>query len=315
MSNHKVDLATTVNITTTYAGQWASKYVSIALLSGKTLDNGGVTIMPNIDYKYVIQKGAFDANFIKNASCDFTDTGAVTLTERVLTLEEFQINSEFCKKDFSQTWQAAEMGYSVLNGNLPASFQEFIVTQFAAKVADKYEQVIWNGTNGNAGEFDGFTTLFAADGDVVDVAAVGGGVDAANVIAELQKIVAAIPATVYEKEDMHVYIGTDMLRFYIQALGLVGAGSGIDNKGTLWYNGVPLTIDGIKLFHSPGMPANTAVAAQSSNLYFGTGLLSDMNEIRIIDMQDIDGSQNVRFIMRWKAGIEYGIGSEVVLYA
>ena len=84
MSNHKVDLATTVNITTTYAGEWANKYVSDALLSGKTLDNGGVTIMPNIDYKYVIQKGAFDANFIKNASCDFTDTGAVTLTERVL---------------------------------------------------------------------------------------------------------------------------------------------------------------------------------------------------------------------------------------
>lgn len=315
MSNHKVDLATTVNITTTYAGQWANKYVSDALLSGKTLDNGGVTIMPNIDYKYVIQKGAFDANFIKDATCDFTDTGAVTLTERVLTLEEFQINSEFCKKEFSQTWQAAEMGYSVLNQDLPKSFQEFIVLQFAAKIADKYEQVIWSGTNGNTGEFDGFTTLFAADADVVDVAAVGGGINAANVIAELSKIVAAIPATVYEKADMNLYIGTNILRFYIQALGLVGAGSGIDNKGTLWYNGVPLTIDGVKLFHSPGMPANTAVAAQSSNLFFGTGVISDLTEIRIIDMQDIDGSQNVRFIMRWKAGIQYGIGAEVVLYA
>ena len=313
MSDHKVDLATTVNITSTYAGQWASKYVSIALLSGKTLDNGGVTIMPNIDYKYVIQKGVFDSNFIKDASCDFTDTGAVTLTERVLTLEEYQINSEFCKKEFSQTWQAAEMGYSVLNSDLPASFQEFIVSNFAAKIADKYEQVIWSGVNGNQGEFDGFTVLFAADADVIDVAAPA--IDAANVIGTLQSVVAAIPATVYEKDDMYVYIGTDILRFYIQALGLVGAGSGIDNKGTLWYNGVPLTIDGIKLFHSPGMPANKAVAAQSSNLFFGTGLQSDMNEIRIIDMQDIDGSQNVRFIMRWKAGIEYGIGSEVVLLA
>ena len=315
MSNHKVDLATTTNITTTYAGEWANKYVSIALLSGKTLDNGGVTIMPNIDYKYVIQKGAFDANFIKNATCDFADTGQLDLTERVLTLEEFQINSEFCKKDFSQTWQAAEMGYSVLGENLPKSFQDFIVAQFAAKVADKYEQVIWNGTNGNAGEFDGFTTLFAADGDVVDVAAVGGGIDASNVVAELGKIVAAIPATVYEKDDMHIYIGTNILRFYVQALGAVGAGSGIDNKGTLWYNGVPLTVDGVKLFHSPGMPANKAVAAQAGNLYFGTGVMSDMNEIKIIDMADIDGSQNVRFVMRWKAGIQYGIGSEVVLYA
>tara|TARA_B100001250_G_scaffold386728_1_gene383503 strand:- start:20 stop:964 length:945 start_codon:yes stop_codon:yes gene_type:complete len=314
MSNHKVDLATTTNITTTYAGQWASKYVSIALLSGKTLDNGGVTIMPNIDYKYVIQKGAFDANFIKNAGCDFADTGQLDLTERVLTLEEFQINSEFCKKDFSQTWQAAEMGYSVLGENLPASFQEFIVSQFAAKVADKYEQVIWNGTNGNAGEFDGFVTLFAADADVIDVAGVGA-IDKANVVSELQRTVAAVPDTLYDKDDLYVYINTDTLRFYISALGLIGAGSGIDNRGTLWFNGVPLTIDGVKIFHAPGLPANKVIAAQSSNLYFGTGVMSDMNEIKIIDMADIDGSQNVRFIMRWKAGIQYGLGSEVVMLA
>tara|TARA_R110002012_G_scaffold295861_1_gene492678 strand:- start:2502 stop:3446 length:945 start_codon:yes stop_codon:yes gene_type:complete len=314
MSNHKVDLATTTNITTTYAGQWANKYVSIALLSGKTLDNGGVTIMPNIDYKYVIQKGAFDANFIKNAGCDFADTGQLDLTERVLTLEEFQINSEFCKKDFSQTWQAAEMGYSVLGENLPKSFQDFIVSQFAAKIADKYEQVIWNGTNGNAGEFDGFCTLFAADADVVDVAGVGA-IDKANVVSELQRVVAAVPDTIYAKDDLYVYINTDTLRFYISALGLIGAGSGIDNRGTLWFNGVPLTIDGVKIFHAPGMPANRVVAAQASNLYFGTGVLSDMNEIKIIDMADIDGSQNVRFIMRWKAGIQYGLGSEVVLLA
>tara|TARA_R110000751_G_scaffold143371_1_gene246731 strand:+ start:9499 stop:10443 length:945 start_codon:yes stop_codon:yes gene_type:complete len=314
MSNHKVDLATTTNITTTYSGSWANKYVSIALLSGKTLDNGGVTILPNIDYKYVIQKGAFDSNFIKNASCDFTDTGQVDLTERVLTLEEFQINSEFCKKDFSQTWQAAEMGYSVLGQNLPSSFQEFIVSTFAAKVADKYEQVIWGGTNGNAGEFDGFVTLFAADADVIDVAGVGA-IDKANVVSELQRVVAAVPDTIYDKDDLYVYINTDTLRFYISALGLIGAGSGIDNKGTLWYNGVPLTIDGVKIFHASGMPANNVIAAQASNLYYGCGVMSDQTEIKIIDMADITGSQNVRFIMRWKAGIQYGIGAEVVMLA
>jgi hypothetical protein len=314
MSNHKVDLATTTNITSTYAGQWANKYVSIALLSGKTLDNGGVTIMPNIDYKYVIQKGAFDANFIKNAGCDFADTGQLDLTERVLTLEEFQINSEFCKKDFSQTWQAAEMGYSVLGENLPASFQEFIVSQFAAKVADKYEQVIWSGTNATAGQFDGFCTLFAADADVIDVAGAGA-MSASIVISELQKVVAAIPDAIYDKDDLYVYVNTDTLRFYIQALGVTASGAGVDNKGTLWYNGVPLTIDGVKLFHAPGIPTDQVVAAQASNLYFGTGVLSDLNEIKIIDMADIDGSQNVRFIMRWKAGIQYGLGSEVVLLA
>ena len=313
MSNHKVDLATTVNLTTSYAGTWAEKYVRASLLTGNTLDNGGLTVYPNIDYKYVIQKGAFDSNFIKNATCDFTDTGTVTLTEQVITLEEYQINAEFCKSEFSQTWQAAEMGYSPLNYDLPASFSDFIITSFAEKVADKYEQVIWGGTNGTAGEFDGFCPLLLADGGA-DVAAVAGGVDKANVIAELQKVTAAIPASIYNSEDLHIYVGSAIYRFYVQALGVVGAGSGIENKGTLWFNGVPLTVDGVKIFYSPGMPANSMVASTVDNLFFGCGLKSDFNEIRLIDMADIDGSQNVRFIQRWKAGIQYGIREDIILY-
>ena len=311
MSNQKVELATTVNLTTSYAGTWAEKYVRASLLTGNTLDNGGLTVYPNIDYKYVIQKGAFDSNFIKNATCDFTDTGAVTLTEQVITLEEYQINAEFCKSEFSQTWQAAEMGYSPLNYDLPASFSDFIIGSFAAKIADKYEQVIWGGVNGNAGEFDGFCPLLLADGGV-DVAATP--VTAANVIAELQKVTAAIPAAIYNKEDLHIYVGSAIYRFYVQALGVVGAGSGIENKGTLWFNGTPLTVDGVKIFYSPGMPANSMVAAEVSNLFFGCGLESDFNEIRLIDMAEIDGSQNVRFIQRWKAGIQYGIREDIILY-
>ena len=56
------------------------------------------------------------------------------------------------------------------------------------------------------------------------------------------------------------------------------------------------------------------VAAEKSNLYFGTGLLSDSNEVKVLDMGDLDGSQNVRVIMRFTAGIEYGFGFEVVYY-
>ena len=62
------------------------------------------------------------------------------------------------------------------------------------------------------------------------------------------------------------------------------------------------------------MPAGYMMAAQSSNLMFGTGLLSDKNEAKVIDMADIDGSQNVRIVLRFTATVNYGIGSEIVLY-
>ena len=57
------------------------------------------------------------------------------------------------------------------------------------------------------------------------------------------------------------------------------------------------------------------VAAQKSNLFFGTGLLADHNEVKLIDMADLDGSQNVRVVMRFTAGVQYGIGSDIVLYS
>ena len=100
-------MATTTSITSTYAGEFAGKYISAALLSANTIDKGGIEVMPNIKYKSTMKKVATDANVIKNASCDFDDTATVTLTERVLQPEEFQVNLEFCKQDFVSDWEAA----------------------------------------------------------------------------------------------------------------------------------------------------------------------------------------------------------------
>jgi hypothetical protein len=154
-------------ITTTYAGEFAGKYLAAALLSAPTLEQGGVSILPNVAYKQVMQKVA-TGNIVANATCDFTTSGTVTLTERVLTTEEFQVNIELCKLDLAQSWQSAEMGYSAFK-TLPKSFADFLIAHVAAKVAAKIETTIWDGTNATAGEFDGFKTLMLADATVIDV--------------------------------------------------------------------------------------------------------------------------------------------------
>ena len=73
--------------------------------------------------------------------------------------------------------------------------------------------------------------------------------------------------------------------------------------------------DGVKIAVANGLADNTMVAAEKSNLFFGTGLLNDQNEVKVIDMADIDGSQNVRVVMRYTAAVQYGLGSEIVLYS
>ncbi len=57
------------------------------------------------------------------------------------------------------------------------------------------------------------------------------------------------------------------------------------------------------------------VMAEKSNLFCGTGLQSDQNEVRVLDMADLDGSDNIRVIMRCCAGCNFGIGADTVLYS
>ena len=296
-------------ISTSYSGASAQKFIAASLLEGTTLANGGVTIMPNVKYKSVIQKVDV-ANIIANATCDFTDAGTAAITERVITLEEFQVNIKFCTKQFVDSWESAELGASTFK-NMPRTFGDFIVGHFADQISASVENSIWQGATGTAGQIDGFETLWAADGDIVDVT--GTTVNASNVIVELGKILDAAPNTIYGKDDLTLYVDRGIMKAYVRALA--AQGGGYENRVNMWYDkNTPLTFDGIPLFLANGLSANTAALAQSSNLYFGTNLVDDMNTVKVIDTADTLGDQNARFVSRFAYGIQYGVPQEIVFY-
>ena len=204
-------MATTTSITTTYAGEFAGDYISAALLSGVTIDNGGITVKPNVKFKEVIKKVATDG-IVKDGTCDFADTSTITLTERIIEPKTFQVNLELCKADFRSDWDAIQMGYSAFD-TLPKSFADFLIAHAAEKVAAGMETSIWSGVNATAGEFAGIMTQLTTDASLPsaqEIAAVGGGVNAGNVIAELGKIVDACPAALYGKEDLTIYVSNNL---------------------------------------------------------------------------------------------------------
>jgi len=310
-------MATTTSITTTYAGEFAGEYIAAALLEGSTISNGGITVKPNVKLKEVIKKVATD-DIVKDATCDFDPTSTVTLTERILQPEEQQVNLQLCKKDFVSDWEALSMGYSA-HSNMPSKFSDFLIAHVAAKVAQRTEQSIWAGNTATNGQFNGLSTLLAADAALPVANEIAGTtVTASNVITELGKIVDAIPSAVYGSEDLYIYVSQNIARAYVRALGGFGASglgaNGTNNMGTQWWNNGALSFDGVKLFVANGLADNDAIAAEKSNLFFGTGLLSDHNEVKVIDMADLDGSQNVRVVMRFTAGVQYGIVDDIVTY-
>ena len=315
----RTDLATTVNITSTYAGEFAGKYISAALLSSSTIEDGGVTVMPNVKYKSVIQR-VETGTLIADGTCDFTASSNVNLTEIVIQPEEFQVNLQLCKSDFINTWEAAQMGFSAFNPNgLPTSFADYLVGYVASKVAAANETNIWTGNLGGAqaGEYNGLETLAAADATVIDVPTPVA-LTAVNIIDKMQAVVDLIPNALFGKEDLRLYVSNKAAKLYIRALGgftaTIGA-QGTDNRGTQWYNNGSLSFGGIPVFVGRGMSDNTMIAAESSNLFFATGLLNDYNEVRVIDMSATDGSQNVRMVMRFTAAAAIGVGADVVYYA
>jgi hypothetical protein len=298
-------MATTTSITTTYAGEKAASFISAALLSSNTIEKGGMEVKPNIKFKQVLRKLSV-GDLIADGSCDFDATSSVTLAERSIEPKEFQVNLALCKKDFRSDWDAISMGMSA-HDNLPKTFQDYLLAHVVAKVAAKNEQNIWNGADANAGEYDGLLALFAADADVLDV--VGTTIDASNVIAELGKVIDAIPAELYGNDELSIYISQSSARAYVRAQAALGY------KDLYHVGQTSMDFEGTRLMVCNGLPANKMVAAEKGNLFFGTGLMNDMNEVKVIDMADIDGSQNVRIVIRFTASVQFALGAEIVLYA
>lgn len=311
-------MATTTSISSSYAGQDSALYVKAALLSGNTLSSGKVTILPNVKYKTVLHRLLTDG-LLKDASCDFTATSTVTLSEKVLTPKELQVNLQLCKKDFHSTWEAESMGMSA-HDVLPKNFSDYLIAYVLEKVSAQVETAIWTGATGTSGSIDGFMTQLTVDAALPAANEVAGTtVTASNVIAELGKIVDAIPATLYGREDLYLYISQNIARAYVRALGGFGASglgaNGSNAQGTQWYQNLSdLSFDGVKIFVANGLASNTAIATTADNLFFATGLMNDQNLVKVIDMADLDGSENVRMILRATAAVGYHTVGDIVTY-
>ena len=315
-----IKLATTTSISTTYAGEFGNQYIAASLLSASTINDGGITVKPNINFRETIKK-VDTGSLVSDATCDFNPNSSITLTERILEPDNLQVNLQVCKNDFLKDWEAQSMGFSGFK-NLPPQFSDFILAHVAAEIAQKTEQTIWRGVAANVGEYAGLVTLAAADASIPaaqKIAAVGGGVDSANVIAQMGLVIDQIPSALYGKEDLHLYVSQNVARAYVRALGGFGANglgaAGTNSLGTQWWNNGSLSFDGVKVFVAQGMNDNSMMAAERSNLYFGTSLVGNMNEVKLLDMSDLDGSSNCRIICRFSGAVNYGIASDIVVYS
>jgi hypothetical protein len=297
-------------LTSNYAGKAAGFYISAALKEATSLEH--LTVLQNIKFKENIQKMA-GSSLVRNADCNFTNHGNLALTESILTPKNLQINMEICKIDLLSGWEAEQMKAGAWNRNAP-KFEDYVISYFTQHIADGVEGSVWSGADATNGQFEGFLTAatgaFAVNGNTVPTVNAGGAAvaySATNIIENLQTIAAAIPSTVYGREDLRIYINWKTYRLYVSAISTLGYVNMYSMN-----NEYEATFEGIKLAVVYGMPDNQLVAAQTSNLFFGTDLLSDTTMLKMLDMSPLDGSENLRFIAKYTGGVQVGIGAEIV---
>jgi hypothetical protein len=299
-----------LSINSNYSGGVFGQYISAALKEAKSLE--GLTVLENIKLKQSIRKMA-GSSLVADATCDFTDAGTLALTEAVLEPKNLQINVDLCKKTLLSGWEAEEMKAGAFNRTAP-TFDQYVLSYFGELIADSVEGSIWSGAAANAGEFEGFLTAatgaFAVNGNVVQTDNDGGAgtaYTAANIIANLQTLVAGIPANVYGRDDLRIYMNMKTYRFYISAISTLGYVNAYSMNGDY----IPM-FEGITIQPCPGMPDNQLVAAETSNLFYGTDLLSDDTNIKMLDMTSLDGSDNMRVVAKFSGGVQIGIGADAV---
>ena len=296
--------------TSNYAGKAAGFYISAALKEAKSLDY--LTTMENIKYKSNIQRMA-GSGVVADATCDFSDAGTLALTEKVLEPKNLQINLDLCKSTLLDSWEAMQMRAGA-GAPPPASFDDYVISYMGEIIAQATEESIWEGT-AVAGKFNGFLgaatgyLLPGVDATVIQSSA-SGAYTAANIIANLQTLTADMAANVSPilgKEDLHIYMNNKTYAFYISAVSTLGYVNAYNMNGD--YEPV---FEGYRIAVCPGMADNQLVAAEKSNLFFGTDLLSDHTRITLMDMANLDGSDNMRLVARYSAGVQTGVGADIV---
>jgi hypothetical protein len=293
-----------------FNGKAAGFYISAALKEAKSLDF--IRMIENVKYKTNVQRMEGSALVVDEA-CNYTSAGNLALTEKTLTPKRLMINLDICKNELETSWEALQMRAGV-TANPPASFDDYVISYMGRIIAEATEDSIWSGT-AVAGKFNGFLgavtglLLPGVDATVVQSSA-SGAYTAANIIANLQTLTTDMAANVPNilgKEDTHIYMNPKTYAMYISAVSTLGYVNAYNMNGD--YQPV---FEGYKIAVCPGMVDNQLVAAEKGNLFFGTDLLSDMTRISLLDMDPVTGSNVIRLVARYSAGVQTGVGADIV---
>ena len=180
------------------------------------------------------------------------------------------------------------------------------MADYGRRVARKIDTDIWEG-DGLAGNFAGIIPALLLDDDVIDVATPVA-ITSANVEAELGKFIDTVPDELIGSDGFILGVSTNVIRALRKLYGTQARSNGTFLKPD------EAEFNGYALKEIKALSANTMIGYNPAQVFFGTGLLADFNEVSIKDMDEVDLSGQIRMKMVMSGGVQYAYGGEIVLY-
>jgi hypothetical protein len=314
-------MASDLTITSNYAGELALPYIAAAVISGDSIAKGYVTLHENVKYKSNLSKLAL-ASLVQAASgsghCDFEKgVSTATITENVLTVTDLKTNLELCKNQFARQWEALNTGRGFINDTLPSTFADFLMAQLALEISANIERQIWVGNfSGSVGGASGYTSFDGLLKKISDAKSstpdynIAAALTTANIMTAIDGTLATLTTALVGSPNTKCYMSPKTYQLYKQALmNQISVGGYMTPASTEMLNNVY----GYEIYCCPGFSNDVIMFAQASNLHVGTDLVSDLNEVKLIDMSMTDGSDNVRVAMKYRVGTQIGFASDIAI--
>lgn len=291
----------------TYCGKYSFEYFGPALYNNDLFERlsqaegiKNTLTLPSVD----------TGNVVIGDTCTFSDAGTITMAPRTLSPCTWNYMDKICLNEVEPLFLSERLRNGANSPVGPEDFVNYLVDRVAKQIGNSMQGFFWGGTSGCNGIFQilGGTGGTSFQTGVVGVTAAAG-VTAGNVMAQLALVYAAIPAKVKQSKNVTLFVTQDVMDAYLIAnasttTAFFTASERIEPR----YLGLPMVLINTS-------DTRRMVATDAKNLWVGTDLLSDMNEISVVDLKASLGENAIRLVARWRFGAQVGVLADTVYYA
>jgi len=311
-------MAFDVSALANYTKENEALLVTSSVLGAKTasLIKGQGNVMVGVKSSEKINIMDTDAIFQAGGSCGFTASGTTTFTQRTVTIGKVKVNESLCPKSLEAKYLQKALPEGSRYDSI--AFAAEYTDKKAARIAAQLETALWQGdtasVNVNLNKFDGLVKLVGTSAVEANNTTYFGtpatSITSANVIAVVDALYKAIPATVVAADDVTIFVGQDVFRTYTIALKNANMFNyTFDGKADseFFIPGTP-----VKVVATPGLNGvNKLYAMRLSNLFLGTDLLNEEERFELFYAKEAD---EVRFVSEFKMGVNVAFLDEIASF-